>query len=148
MAKFIAAGETVEGAAADLCSRKWEKKGLKKHPITNKTMFLYVGDRNTSVEITKAIAEPDDEILRSATSHFHRKIGDILDADSISVFLDTKRSIRFVVKEGVSGRHGANIASIRMHTIATIKTPLNNLRKVLDYTPNKLLNEHAEDIPQ
>ena len=78
MAKYIGYGETVEGAATDLCSRKWVQKGPKKHPITNKTMFLYVGDRNTSVEVTKAIGEPEDEELKTKTAHFHRNVGDIL----------------------------------------------------------------------
>lgn len=40
MAKYIGFGETVEGAATDLCSRKWVQKGPKKHPDTNKTMFF------------------------------------------------------------------------------------------------------------
>ena len=147
MAKYIGFGETVEGAATDLCSRKWVQKGPKKHPVTNKTMFLYVGDRNTSVEVTKAIGEPEDEELKAKTAHFHRNVGDTLHADSISVFIDSRRGINFITKEGVSGRHGANLASTNTQTIATIKTPLAIFMKALSYTPIKQLDEHKGENP-
>lgn len=128
-------GDTIEGAATDVVTRKFLKKGLKKHPITQETMMLYSCDLNSKAKITSIINEPSDPEIKKKTSHFHRENGDTISAKSISVYVDfSHKSIKADVQEGISGRHGANLFSTNKHTIATIKTPLQNLLKKLGHT--------------
>lgn len=142
MAEFIALGETVEGAASSLCARKWEKKGLKIHPETKKRMLHCVGDRNSSVKVTKESEEVYDQDTQNATSHYHRNVGDLIKADSVDVYVDAKR-IDFKTKEGVSGRHGANLIDINKHTIGTIRVPLNNIMHRLSSNLTMLLPQES-----
>ncbi|GHT01427.1 hypothetical protein AGMMS49525_02110 [Bacteroidia bacterium] len=127
MSKFINIGDTIEAEHANACVRKLEWKGPRKHPITNECMMLYESNRNSNVEIVKVYAGE----IKKGTEHFHRNMGDILEADSISIYVDSTRREKSDVKEGVSARHGAQLIDIRKRSISTIKYPLHNLFKCL-----------------
>lgn len=127
MAKFVKTGDTIEAEHTNAHSRKIEWKGPRRHPITNELMMLYECDRNSFAEVVK---ECTDE-TREETAHFHRCLGDKLEADGISVYIKSKRKTRVVVDEGVSARHGAQFIYLRERNISTIKTPLSCLRKCL-----------------
>ena len=136
MATFNNIGDTIEGNATKGQTRRLEFKCLKKHPDTNITMRLYSCDRNSSITVIESSPIPEEENIKDATKHYHRKDGDCLTADAISVYIDSKAKITHEVKEGVSGRHGASLFCTK-HAIATVKTPLQNLLKKLGYTANK-----------
>ena len=136
MAKYIAIGDTIEGNSINCIIRKWIPRGLKKHPITNKPMTLYVTDRNSTAEIIEIRPEPEEQCLKDKTAHFHRAIGDILQADALSVYIDKIKLIHPTVKEGVSHRHGASYIKTKDHTIAEIKVPLEVFKKLLGYSNN------------
>lgn len=138
MAKYINVGETIEGNCISCMARKWTWRGLKKHPITNETMTLYVTDKNSTAEIIEAWPEPTDEALKKATSHFHRKIGDTLQADALSFYIDDKRKIKPELEGGVSHRHKSNKIEKKKHTITEIKVPLAVFRKELGYSANQI----------
>jgi len=140
MAIYINVGEVIEGKTIDCTAKKWLWKGLKKHPITQKRMTLYVTDRTSSASIIKTIDEPTDEKLKEMTKHFHRMEDDKLEADSLSVYVNKIQQITPIVKEGISGRHGAQIIHITEHTIAEVKTPLETFKKLLGYS-NNLITE-------
>jgi len=133
-------GELLAALQASVKTRSCEWKGLVKDPIYNRMMTLYELKRNSSVEVTKTIS---DELRDSTPTNVHTDVGDILMADSISLFVDTRRnSLRFVVKEGESGRHGAQLATTSMLTVAKIKYPLKIYARLLgsqqENTNNKL----------
>lgn len=134
MTKFIDKGETIEGDAIGLKCRKWIPKGPKRHPVYKKTMTLYLTDRNSSAEIIKARTIPTDKDIQEKTSHYHRDVGDRLEADSIEVYIDRLQSVKPEVKEGASGRHGAQFVNSKWHTAATIRMPLEIFKKKLGYT--------------
>lgn len=136
MAVYINIGEVIEGKTIDCTTRKWLWKGLKKHPVTQKRMTLYVTDRNSVASIIKAIDVSLEEEIMEKTKHFHRQIDDKLEADSLSVYVNKKQLITPNVKEGTSGRHGAQIIHITEHTIAEIKTPLETFKKLLGLSNN------------
>lgn len=138
MAKYINIGETLEGNCISCVVRKWTWRGLKKHPITNKLMSLYVTDKNSTAEIIASCPEPSDEAMREKTAHFHREIGDVLEADALSVYIDDKRRVTPDVVKGASHRHGANKVQKRKHAIAEIKVPLDTLKKLLGYSANQI----------
>jgi hypothetical protein len=127
MSKFINIGDTIEAEYADACSRKFEWKGFRRHPITDERMMLYECYRNSTAEIIKAYAG----VIKKGTEHFHRDAGDILEADAISIYIESARKEKIYIKEGVSGRHGSQFIDIRERSISTIKYPLQNLRKCL-----------------
>ncbi len=135
MTKYVNIGATLEAEHADARSRKIEWKGPKAHPVTKKVMMLYECDRNSFVEIIKAC--DSFSVCECCV------VGDQLEADAISVYIETKRKLRVFVKEGVTGRHGAQFINIRNKNISTIKTPLHNLRKSLELT---LGMENKKDI--
>lgn len=135
MATYNNTGDTIEGLALDGHTRRWQPKGLVRHSKYNKTMKLFSCDMNSHAEVTETIPEPTDEQLKNSTSGYHRNIGDALTADAIEVWLEPKGKVSTQVKEGVSGRHGATLFSTKGHSIATIRTPLQNLLKKLGYTP-------------
>ncbi len=122
MTKFVDIGDTIEAEHADAVSRVIKWKGLKAHPVTKDLMMLYECDRNSFIEATKVC---------SPFQICECQIGDQLEADAISVYIKTKRKLRTYVKEGISGRHGAQLMDIRNRSISTIKTPLPNLMKCL-----------------
>ena len=138
MTKYINVGETIEGKSISFQIRKWMFKGLKKHPITNKIMTLYETDKNSIAEIIESIEVPEDETLRDKTSYFHRNIGDMLQADSLSIYVDNKRKIIPSVSEGATHRHGAQYVTTKKHTIAHIKVPLSVFIKVLGFSNNQI----------
>ncbi len=135
MAKYINIGDTIEGGSINCTVRKWLSRGLKKHPITNKTMSLYVTDRNSTAEILEPIAIQEND---ETTVHFHREVGDILQADALSVYIDEKKKIVPVPNEGATHRHGANFVRTKKHTIAEIKVPLAVFKKLLGYSSNQI----------
>ena len=136
MAVYIKPGEIIEGKTVDCIARRWDWKGLKKHPITQKRMTLYVTDKNSSASIIKVINIELDEELASKTKHFHRMKDDQLKADALSVYVDKIQRVNHETKEGVSGRHGANRMYFTDHTIAEIKTSLDTYKKLLGYSNN------------
>ena len=139
MAEYIASGETIEGNAVDFTVRALYKNGLVEHPLTKKTMYRYSADRNATGVITKTRPEPNDKDIKEATSHYHRGLGDKIKADAIEFYTEGFRPIKFVVKEGVSGRHGAQLGSSKSHTIASIKTPIPVHKNVLGHTAKKAI---------
>lgn len=135
MATYNNVGDTIEGLALDGHTRRWQPKGLVKHNKYNKTMKLYSCDRNSNAVVSAVIPVPEDENIKKETDNFHRTLGDSLTADAIDVWTEVKSKVSIHVEEGVSGRHGATLFSIKGHSIATIRTPLQNLLKKLGYTP-------------
>lgn len=135
MGVYCATGDTIEGLSVDCVTRRWDWKGPKKHPLTGKRMTLYITDRNSEATVIKSIGEYDDPDLRQKTAHFHRTEGDTIKADAASVYIDRLTKITPVVKEGVTGRHGANIVHSTRHTIAEVRTPLDTMKKLLGMTP-------------
>ena len=120
MATLINEGDTLLAKHLDGNSRKIEWKGIRKHPVTKKNMTLYECDRNSYAEIiTKCI----DEVM-PGTESYYRDEGDSLEADAISIYVETFKKETFEVKECVSGRHGAKLFKFRKNSISTIKTPL------------------------
>ena len=142
MGKYNAIGETIEGNSISCIIRKWTPRGLKKHPITNKPMTLYVTDRNSIAEILESRPEPQEQLLKDKTSHFHRTVGDTLHADALSVYVDQLKRLHPTVKQGVSHRHSANYVKTEKHTIAEIKVPLDVLKKLLGYSNNLQLENN------
>ena len=104
-------------------------------------MALYVTDRNSTAEIVKCRPEPTEQPLKNQTAHFHRAIGDILQADALSIYVDQIRQIRPTVKEGASHRHGASYVHTQDHTIAEIKVSLEVFKKLLGYSNNVQLKK-------
>lgn len=134
MAIYNNVGDTIEGLAFDGDTRRWQAKGLVKHPKLAKAMKLYSCDRNSHVEISKVMDEPEDDSIKEATKDFHRNLGDALTADAVELYLEFKGKVSTHVEEGVTARHGATIFSTKGHSVATIRTPLQNLLKKLGYT--------------
>lgn len=134
MATYNDIGDVIEGLAIDGRTRRWQAKGLVKNNKYNKTMKLFSCDRNSHAVVSGIIPEPLDDEIKTNTASFHREIGDSLTADAIDVWTDIKGKVSIKVEEGVSARHGATIFYSRGHSIAVIRTPLQNLLKKLGYT--------------
>lgn len=136
-------GDTIEGEAVDCDGKAFYSQGIKKHPITRKAMRLYTTDRTSHAVVRIAGIIPEDEKLKEATRYFHRNVDDKVTGDALSIYTDLKSSIKIETlhgKESASHRHGTQFASIRNHTIATVKMPLQNLMKRLGLS-NNLLTE-------
>lgn len=138
MAVYNNIGDTIEGEAVDFDGRAIRPQGAKKHPLTNKLMKLFTTDRNSHAIVRKAGVEPTDPIIKQATSHFHRDVDDKLTADALSVYTDFKAKVKVETLHGdaASGQHGINYSSVRSHTIATVKMPLQNLMQKLGFSNN------------
>lgn len=121
--------DTIEGQKVDCVTRRFERKGLKRHPAYDKVMFVFSCDRNSSAEVVEAV--PAELAEAPGTEFFHRMVGDCLKCDAMSVYVNQKKPVVPVVKEGVSGRHGASLIHTTNHTIASIKVPLQNVMKRL-----------------
>jgi len=137
-------GDTIEGQAVDCTGKAFYPKGLKKHPITKKTMKLYTTDRTSQAVVRIEGVIPDDEELRNATRHFHRNVEDKVTGDALSVYTDVKTAVKIDVlhgKEGASHRHGTQFTSFRKHTIATVRVPLQNILKKLGLSNNSLIEQ-------
>ncbi len=147
MAVFNNIGDTIEGQAVDCDGKAFYIQGLKKHPITKKTMKLFTTDRTSHAVVRVAGIVPEDEKLRKATGSFHRDVDDKVTGDALSIYMDLKSSPRIETlhgKESASHRHGTQFMSVRNHTIATIKMPLHNIMKNLGFINyNKIRNKDA-----
>jgi hypothetical protein len=126
MTKLININDTIDAEHTDGETRKFLWKGPKIHPQIKKRMTLYECDRNSYAEIIKEYKGVPEE----GTDHFNRSLGDRLEADAISVYIDTRRKIKSDVVNN-SGRHKIQEFKIRDRCIATIKVPLKNLEKHL-----------------
>lgn len=91
-------------------------------------------DLNCEVEVRESLFLDDDEKALRESLNVHGEVGDMLEAKSILVFVEGVRPsvLSFVVKEGQTGRHGANLASTNRRTIGKIKYVLENLRKAIE----------------
>lgn len=134
MQKYIAEGEIVEGKKCRIMTRRYEFKRLSKDPITNEIMVTCNLDRNSEVEVLESLSLDGDEKTLRETLNVHGEVGDMLEARSILVFVEGLRPnvLSFEVKEGQTGRHGANLASTNRRTIGKIKYVLENLRKAIE----------------
>lgn len=132
MAEFINVGDTIEAEHTDATSRKIEWKGVRHHPITDEIMTLYECDRNSKAKIIKEFTCTYSDDLTERTKNFKRSLGDTLVADAISIYTKSKKKQRIIVKEGVTGRHGARFIYLREKSISCIKTSLANLRKAIE----------------
>ena len=144
MAVYNNVGDTIEGLAVDCDGKAIYTQGVKKHPITKKTMKLYTTDRTSHAVVRTAAEEPKDEVLKVATRHFHRHEGDKVTGDALSVYTELRSSAKIEVlhgKESASHRHGTQFVSLRNHTIATVKMPLQNLMKKLGYSNITLIEK-------
>lgn len=132
---YINEGETVEGIKADFIARRAEWKGLKQEPITGKLMMLYELGRNCSVEITEALELDDEGKMLRKQLGIHGEVGSKIQGDAIRLWVDAKRNIlRFTTKEGVSGRHGANLASTNRRTVGKIKYSFDNYKRLFNHS--------------
>lgn len=135
MAIYIKEGEIIEGKKAAVIARRAEWKGLKEEPITGKKMTLYELDRNSSVEITEALQLNEEEILIRKQMNVHGEVGDTIKGDAIRLRVDSKRnSLKFDTKEGVSGRHGANLASTNKRTVSKLKYSFENYKRLFNHS--------------
>ena len=135
MAIYIKEGEIIEGKKAAVIARRAEWKGLKEEPITGKKMTLYELDRNSSVEITEALQLNKEEILIRKQMNVHGEVGDTIKGDAIRLWVDSKRnSLKFDTKEGVSGRHGANLASTNKRTVSKLKYSFENYKRLFNHS--------------
>ena len=135
MAIYIKEGEIIEGRKAAVIARRAEWKGLKEEPITGKKMTLYELDRNSSVEITEALQLNEEEILIRKQMNVHGEVGDTIKGDAIRLWVDSKRnSLKFDTKEGVSGRHGANLASTNKRTVSKLKYSFENYKRLFNHS--------------
>lgn len=130
--EYVLSGEIVEGAHCDIVTRKHKWIGLRKDPITNSLMMLYELERNCSVEVTKVMTYTDDELNERIKERVHFLLGDKLVADRIQLYVKTIRNnVQFEVKEGQSGRHGAQLAHTTDMTIGKIKYALETHSKLM-----------------
>lgn len=135
MAIYIKEGEIIEGKKTAVVARRAEWKGLKEEPITGKKMTLYELDRNSSVEITEALQLNEEEILIRKQMNVHGEVGDTIKGDAIRLWVDSKRnSLKFDTKEGVSGRHGANLASTNKRTVSKLKYSFENYKRLFNHS--------------
>ena len=128
---FVGYGEMVEGARCEIYARLVNWKGLREDPITGKCMTVYELDRNCSVKVTEPLKmdERQKELRLSKGVHFNT--GDKIEGDAITVYVDSNRKVRFLVKEGMTSTHGGMFHSSDRRTIGRIKYPFPNLVKVL-----------------
>lgn len=135
MAIYIKEGEIIEGKKADVIARRAEWKGLREEPITGRKMTLYELDRNSSVEITEALQLNEEEILIRKQMNVHGEVGDTIKGDAIRLWVDSKRnSLKFNTKEGVSGRHGANLVSTNKRTVSKLKYSFDNYKRLFNHS--------------
>ena len=144
MAVYNNVGDTIEGLAVDCDGKAIYPQGVKKHPVTKKTMKLYTTDRTSHAVVRTAGEEPKDEAQKAATQDFHRNEGDKVTGDALSVYTELRSSAKIEVlhgRESASHRHGTQFVSFKNHTIATVKVPLQNLMKRLGFSNNTLIEK-------
>lgn len=142
--EYVLSGEMLEGAHCAIVTRKHIWVGLRKDPVTNSLMTLYELDRNCSVETTRAMIITDaNELTKRTNLGVHLLVGDKLVADKIQLYVKTIRnSVRFEVKEGHSGRHGAQLASTTDRTVGKIKYALEVHKKLIQSNVKQLKAVH------
>lgn len=126
MAKLIKPGDTIIGKHTDGHTRRPDWKGIKKHPILNKPMTMYECDLNSYAEIVK---ECDKKYIVDDLKTKNSTVGDCIQADGITIYIDTKKKETFSKESGTSGRHSSFAFKFRKLSICRIKTPLKNLEK-------------------
>ena len=136
MTKFITPGDLIEGKKCHVVTRKYETKRLQRDPITKKPMLLYELDRNCRVEITECLQLSEDDLNLRVQNHVGLELGDCIEGDAIQMYVDCVRPIKFIVKEGQSGRHGANLVDTKKRTIGKLKYNIAGFNKLLGYSPN------------
>lgn len=137
--EFYAPGDMIEGAKCDICTRKYDFKGLQKDPITNTPMVKYELSRNSHVEVTKVMAYSEEEREKRDSLKVHYNLGDKICAESITVYLSSLTKVNFKNTEGVSHTHGANLYSSKERVVGVIKYPFNNLLKSLGEKSQKTI---------
>lgn len=140
---IVESGALLEGAKCEIYTRKEVLKGLHKDPVTSATMIKYELSRNSSVEVTQEhpLTTQEDIDLRKGILNFFNSLGDKLKADSISVYINQLRPVKFTVSEGATATHGGRFASTTKRTVARIKYVFPNTPQELNApaTP-KLIN--------
>ncbi|MBR4801416.1 MAG: hypothetical protein IK041_01245 [Bacteroidales bacterium] len=137
--EFYAPGDIIEGAKCDICTRKYDFKGLQKDPITNTPMVKYELSKNGSVEVTKEMTYSKEEREKRDSLNIHYKLADKIRAEAITVYINTLTKVDFKDTEGVSHTHGANIYSSKESVVGVIKYPFNNLSKALGEKSQKYI---------
>lgn len=98
-------------------------------------MVLYELDRNCSVEVTESLSLTKEEQQIRTELGVHGRIGDRIQGDAIRLYVNTKRdSLKPIVKEGQSGRHGASLVETNIRAIGKIKIPFSVYNKLLGYS--------------
>ena len=138
--EYICEGDLLEGAHCQAIARRPDMKGPKYDPITNQLMMLYELDRNCSLEVTKEMVfETEEEAELRIQLNVHKNHGDILKAKKMQMYVDTKNSLRHIVKEGVTATHGAHIYNISERTVGKIKYSLDMYRTKMQQLINPQL---------
>ncbi|MBQ9398779.1 MAG: hypothetical protein IJU08_09840 [Bacteroidales bacterium] len=131
MAKYIKAGDTIEGDSVGIRVRKWTPASIVDVPTVKKKMYRYSSSRNSYAVVKNAHEVSRDPEIVLATQSFHREVGDEVECSGMKVYVDSKRRIKVVSREGATHTHGAIYATTDKHTIATVSTPLANLLKAI-----------------
>ena len=142
--KFIDFNDTVEGAKCDVTTRKqtFRRCGAVKDPIANEIVSTYSLDKNATVEVIESLSLTEEELKYRKEKNIHNDVGDTIIADAIKLYVQgIGNCLKFTAKEGVSGRHGAQLTRTKHRTIGTIQVPLAIYRKQLGYSPNSNLIE-------
>lgn len=129
MNKYICPGDTIEGDEVHVVSRKILPLSMVRHSAVKKNMYVYNTDRNSTASVEKTHQVSENEDVQKETAEYHRNIGDTLQCDGLKVFADQRRPNKIEHTEGVTGTHGANFTTFKVHTIAKIQTPLKMLEK-------------------
>lgn len=132
MAKYIKAGDTIEGDSIGIRVRKWTPATIVDVPSVKKKMYRYSSSRNSTAEVKESHEVTKDPEIVAATQGYHREVGDKIECWGMKVYVDSKRKIKVESKEGATHTHGAIYATTDKHTIATISTPLANLLKAIE----------------
>lgn len=138
MTKYIRPGDLVEGKKCHVMARKYVFKRLQKDSITNKNMVMYELDRNCCVKVTECLKLPEKELKLRLQNNVGLELGDCVMGDAIQMYVDTCRPVTFTVKEGESGRHGANLVDTTKRTIGKLKYNFAGLNKLLSQSPNPI----------
>lgn len=138
MTKFITPGDLIEGQKCHVMTRRYEFKRLQKDPITNKNMIMYELDRNCSMKITESLSLCESDLNLRLQNKVGLNLGDCIMGDAIQMFVETLRPIKFIVKEGQSGRHGASLVDTTKRTIGKLKYNFAGFDKLLGHSPNAI----------
>lgn len=121
MSEYVNLGDCVEGAKCSIYTRKYDHKGLREDPVLQKPMSVYELSRNCSVEVTQVLSLTEEELEIRKQNNVHLDEGDKLKADSITLYVDELRKMKFTVSEGLTSRHGGHLCDTRKRTLGKIK---------------------------